>query len=48
MNNVIYDTNEEFDFDNLKLNPPMVVAGGNYFIKYAINGSPPIYSTSRM
>ena len=40
MNNVIYDTNEEFDFDNLKLNPPMVVAGGNYFIKYAINGSP--------
>jgi hypothetical protein len=40
MNNVIYDTNEDFDFDNLKLNPPMVVAGGNYFIKYAINGSP--------
>ena len=40
MNSVIYDTNEEFDFDNLKLNPPMIVAGGNYFIKYSANGNP--------
>lgn len=40
MNSVIYDINEPFDFKNLTLNPPMIVAGGNYFIKYLMNGSP--------
>lgn len=40
MNSVIYDTNEPFDFDQLTLNAPMIVAGGNYFIKYTMNGSP--------
>jgi len=40
MNSVIYDTNESFDFDQLTLNAPMIVAGGNYFIKYTMNGSP--------
>jgi len=40
MTNVIYDINEDFDFKNLSLNPPTVVAGGNYFIKYSMNGSP--------
>ena len=39
MNNVIYDINEPFDFKDLTLNPPMVVAGGNYFIKYLMKGS---------
>ena len=39
MNSVIYDINDSFDFDKLTLNPPMVVAGGNYFIKYQMNGS---------
>lgn len=39
MNNLIYNTNEPFDFDKLSLNPPMVIAGGNYFIKYSMNGN---------
>jgi len=39
MNSLIYNTNEPFDFDKLSLNPPMVVAGGNYFIKYSMNGN---------
>ena len=38
MNSVIYDINEPFDFEEINLNPPMIVAGGNYFIKYSING----------
>ena len=38
MDNIIYDINEPFDFKNLTLNPPMVVSGGNYFIKYQMNG----------
>ena len=38
MNSVIYDINEPFDFEQINLNPPMIVAGGNYFIKYSING----------
>ena len=36
---MIYETNDSFEFNKLKLNPPMVVSGGNYFIKYQINGS---------
>ena len=40
MNSVIYDTNEPFEFDKLTLNAPMIVAGGNYFIKYTVNGGP--------
>jgi len=40
MNNVIYDINEPFDFNELTLNAPMIVAGGNYFIKYSMKGSP--------
>ena len=39
MNSLIYNTNEPFDFDKLSLNPPMVIAGGNYFIKYSMNGN---------
>lgn len=41
MNSVIFhDVSEPFDFEKLSLNPPMVVSGGNYFIKYSINGGP--------
>lgn len=36
---MIYETNDSFDFSKLTLNPPMVVSGGNYFIKYQMNGS---------
>ncbi len=39
MNSVIYNTNEPFDFDKLSLNPPMVISGGNYFIKYSMDGN---------
>ena len=37
---VIYDTNEPFYFDQLVINPPNIVSGGNYFIKYSMNGGP--------
>ncbi len=40
MDSVIYDINEQFDFNKLTLNPPMIVAGGNYFIKFLMNGGP--------
>ena len=36
---MIYETNDSFEFSKLTLNPPMVVSGGNYFIKYQMNGS---------
>lgn len=39
MNSVIYNTNEPFDFNKLSLNPPMVISGGNYFIKYSMDGN---------
>ena len=38
MNSVIYNTNDSFDFNKLSLNPPMVTNGGNYFIKYVMDG----------
>ncbi len=38
MNSVIYNTNDSFDFHKLALNPPMVTNGGNYFIKYVMDG----------
>jgi len=40
MNSIIYDTNEPFDFEELSLNAPNIVSGGNYFIKYSMNGGP--------
>ena len=39
MNSVIYNTNESFDFNKLSMNPPMVISGGNYFIKYSMSGN---------
>jgi len=39
MNSVIYNTKEPFDFNKLSLNPPMVISGGNYFIKYSMGGN---------
>lgn len=36
----IYETNSDFDFSKLTLTTPTVMSGGNYFIKYLINGSP--------
>lgn len=39
MNSAIYNTNEPFDFNKLSLNPPMVISGGNYFIKYSMEGN---------
>lgn len=35
----IYDT-KDFPFDKLTLTPPTALSGGNYFIKYSMNGSP--------
>lgn len=40
MTSVIYDTNEPFEFEQLTVNAPNVVSGGNYFIKYSMNGGP--------
>jgi len=36
----IYETNANFPFEQLRLMPPTVLAGGNYFIKYLIDGAP--------
>ena len=36
----IYEPNSKFQFDKLILAPPTVLSGGNYFIKYLVNGSP--------
>jgi len=39
--NGIYNINDaSFKFDQLMLTPPTVIAGGNHFIKYSVNGSP--------
>ena len=35
----IYDT-KNFPFEKLSLTPPTALSGGNYFIKYSMNGSP--------
>ncbi len=35
----IYDT-KDFPFDKLSLTPPTALSGGNYFIKYSMNGAP--------
>lgn len=40
MNNQIYDVNAPFEFDKLRLSPPMIISGGNYFIKYSCNNNP--------
>ena len=41
MNNQIYDVNApSFEFDKLRLSPPMIISGGNYFIKYFCNNNP--------
>ena len=36
----IYDTNDTFKFDNLILTKPVLIAGGNYFIRCLINNKP--------
>lgn len=36
----IYEPNAEFPFDKLVLTPPTLMSGGNYFIKFIIEGSP--------
>jgi hypothetical protein len=39
--NGIYNINDaSFQFDQLMLTPPTIIAGGNHFIKYSVNGSP--------
>ena len=35
----IYEANRSFQFDNLLLSSPKIIAGGNHFIKYSINNS---------
>ena len=40
MNNQIHDVNAPFDFDKLRLSPPMIISGGNYFIKYSCDNNP--------
>jgi hypothetical protein len=36
----IFETNAEFPFDKMVLTPPTLMSGGNYFIKFLMNGSP--------
>ena len=36
----ILEPNNTFDFEKLKLTSPIVVSGGNHFIKYVINNMP--------
>jgi hypothetical protein len=36
----IYETNATFPFDKMVLTPPTLMSGGNYFIKFLMNGSP--------
>jgi len=36
----IYETDENFNFDKLLLLKPTQVTGGNYFIKFRMNGNP--------
>lgn len=36
----IFETNSEFPFDKMVLTPPTLMSGGNYFIKFLMNGSP--------
>jgi len=36
----IYDTNDNFNFDNLVLTKPTLITGGNYFIRCLINNAP--------
>ena len=36
----IYDTNDSFNFENLTLTKPTLLAGGNYFIRFLMNDMP--------
>ena len=36
----IFETNDAFPFDKLSVTSPVVVSGGNYFMKYLVNDSP--------
>ena len=36
----IHSANNQFDFNKLVLTPPTVMSGGNYFIRYVMNGAP--------
>jgi hypothetical protein len=36
----IFETNSLFPFDKMVLTPPTLMSGGNYFIKFLMNGSP--------
>jgi hypothetical protein len=38
--NGIHDPNDKFEFDKLILTSPIVVSGGNHFIKYSMNEMP--------
>tara|TARA_B110000879_G_C11182879_1_gene519473 strand:- start:7340 stop:8575 length:1236 start_codon:yes stop_codon:yes gene_type:complete len=39
MNN-IYDPNDSFSFDKLKISKPVSILGGNYFIKFSLDNNP--------
>jgi len=36
----IYEPNDKFDFEKLKMTSPITVAGGNHFIKFIMNDNP--------
>ena len=36
MSDSIFDPDEQFPYENLSLNSPIMIAGGNYFIKYLV------------
>jgi hypothetical protein len=43
MNEQIYEPNETFNFQNLRLMTPTIISGGNYFIKFLMNNSNSFY-----
>ena len=36
----VFNTDDTFDFNNLKLSKPTAIPGGNYFIKCSVNNKP--------
>jgi hypothetical protein len=43
MNENIFKTSNEFDFNKMHLKTPVIISKENFFIKYIINGENPIY-----
>jgi len=44
----IVEPNDNFSFDELVLTTPVVITGGNHFIKYLLNERPLLHSTAEL